>query len=64
MLRGAKVVLRPVARADVPAIRADEAAGFAVDGVMRDSPWVEGSFVDETCMSTLAADVSRTSARS
>jgi RimJ/RimL family protein N-acetyltransferase len=47
---------------NVPAIRAYEAAGFVVDGVMRESGWVEGAFVDETYMSVLATDARRTSA--
>jgi RimJ/RimL family protein N-acetyltransferase len=49
---------------NVPAIRAYEAAGFVVDGVMRESGWVEGAFVDETYMSVLSTDVRRTSAGS
>jgi RimJ/RimL family protein N-acetyltransferase len=49
---------------NLPAIRAYEAAGFVVDGVMRESGWVEGSFVDETYMSVLATDAGRTSAGS
>jgi RimJ/RimL family protein N-acetyltransferase len=49
---------------NVPAIRAYEAAGFAVDGVMRESGWVEGRFVDETYMSVLSTDAGRTPAGS
>ncbi len=49
---------------NLPALRAYEAAGFRVDGVMRESAWVEGSFVDETYMSALATDAGRTSAGS
>ena len=47
---------------NLPAIWAYEAAGFVVDGVMRESGWVEGAFVDETYMSALATDARRTSA--
>jgi RimJ/RimL family protein N-acetyltransferase len=49
---------------NLAAVRAYEAAGFVVEGVMRESAWVEGAFVDETYMSALATDASRTSAGS
>lgn len=46
-------LLGDVLASNASALRTYLAAGFVVDGTMRESAWVEGQFVDEVCMSVL-----------
>lgn len=55
--RGLHRVQLEVLADNAPAIRAYEKAGFVVDGVMRESAWVRGRFVDEVYMSVLTGAI-------
>lgn len=58
--RGLHRVQLEVLAGNAAARAAYEKAGFVVDGVMRESAWVRGAFVDEVYMSALAPVVSDT----